>query len=163
MTLHSEFDSPVNYTTVFDATQAGYQNWWFPAFGMIFVVGGVLMFRFRHRLSSRTPKFVPYFFLGFAIFWTSVAFMVTVVGHYGLSSALRDGRCSVIEGEVSEFRSTKPGRESFVVGGRRFEYSDYDVTPGFNRSRLRGGPIREGLFIRIHYSHDYIARLEVAQ
>jgi hypothetical protein len=53
-------------------------------------------------------------------------------------------------------------KEWFIVGGKRFEYSDYHVTAGFNQTSSHGGPIRKGLNIRVHFEGDSIARLEVA-
>ena len=147
-------------------SQSGYRNWWFPAFGLIFVVIGSVLFRFRRELPHRTPKFFPYFFLGFALFWTVVALIGTAAGHFGLSAALREGRCEVVEGLVTQFQpmpASGKGKESFVVSGKRFEYSDFIVSPGFNHTTYRGGPMREGLSVRIHHAGDDIARLEVAQ
>lgn len=54
------------------------------------------------------------------------------------------------------------GMERFEVQGRIFEYSDYRVTPGFRTSVCNGGPIREGLRIRVSHSGNLILRLEVA-
>ncbi|MBV9128726.1 MAG: hypothetical protein JO117_11650 [Verrucomicrobia bacterium] len=53
--------------------------------------------------------------------------------------------------------------EWFVVDGRRFEYSDYVIVPGFNNTASHGGPIRQGLQVRVHYVGNNIARLEVAR
>jgi len=53
--------------------------------------------------------------------------------------------------------------ESFTVGGRRFSYSDYEVTAGFNNTASHGGPIRAGLHVRVTYWGNLILRLEVAR
>ena len=53
--------------------------------------------------------------------------------------------------------------ESFVVGGRRFSYSDFVVTSGFHNAASHGGPIREGLYVRVTYLGNLILRLEIAQ
>jgi len=53
--------------------------------------------------------------------------------------------------------------ETFTVNGVRFSYSDFGVTCGFNNSASHGGPIREGLQVRIHYVGNAILRLEVAR
>ena len=53
--------------------------------------------------------------------------------------------------------------ESFEVNGHRFAYSDYIVTAGFNNTQSHGGPIREGLQVRIVAVDGRIARLEVAR
>lgn len=155
----------MEYTVIFDVSQSGYRNWWFPACGLIFVVIGSALFRFRHQLTPDTPK-LSYFFLGFGIFWTIVTFAVTAGDYSSLASALREGRCEVITGEVTQFR-TMPGSEHyterFAVDGHHFKYSDSIVSPGFNNTSSHGGPIREGLKVRIHHAGNDIARLEVAK
>jgi hypothetical protein len=51
--------------------------------------------------------------------------------------------------------------EHFCVSGACFSYSDYVVTAGFNRTSSRGGPIREGLPVRVTYLGNTILKLEV--
>ena len=81
-------------------------------------------------------------------------------------NAYRTGRCDVVEGVVENFKPMPPsyhGLESFTIGGKRFEYSDFRNTPGFHHSRLAGGPICAGLVVRIYYLGSDIARLEIAE
>jgi len=52
--------------------------------------------------------------------------------------------------------------ECFSVQAQTFCYSDYVVTVGFNNSASHGGPIREGLRVRVSYIGNTIIRLEVA-
>ena len=71
-----------------------------------------------------------------------------------------------IEGTVSQFIPmpyTGHAMESFVVHGVRFAYSDYVITAGFNNTSSHGGPIREGLPVRIWYRGNEILRLDVAK
>jgi hypothetical protein len=51
--------------------------------------------------------------------------------------------------------------ESFEVAGRRYRYSDFVLVPGFHTTTTRGGPIREGLHVRIADVDGEIARLEI--
>ncbi|MGH9970245.1 MAG: hypothetical protein ACREBG_20950 [Pyrinomonadaceae bacterium] len=53
--------------------------------------------------------------------------------------------------------------ETFVVDGHRFSYSDYDETKGFNRTQSHGGPMREGLQVRITHVDGSIVKLEIAR
>jgi hypothetical protein len=69
-------------------------------------------------------------------------------------------------GPVTDFRPMpREGHadESFVVGGRRFSYSDYSVTPGFSNTRSHGGPIDNGVYVRITHRDNTILRLEIAR
>ena len=113
---------------------------------------------------SRRRVFAGLFLL-FACFWTLLSLALTATDYFGLASDLRHGRCEVVEGIVEQFDPMPyEGHkdESFVVSGHRFEYSDYDITAGFNRSRSHGGPIRQGLRVRIQCKGNEIAKLEVA-
>ena len=86
--------------------------------------------------------------------WVTVA-LVSILGSSArLAGALKEGRCNVVEGVVTDFvPAPHQGRasESFAVAGQRFEYSDYVVSAGFRQSASRGGPIRAGLPVRIHH------------
>ena len=53
--------------------------------------------------------------------------------------------------------------ESFTVAGHKFEFSDYQMTSGFNNTNSHGGPIKSGIYVRINALGNRIARLEVAQ
>jgi hypothetical protein len=53
-------------------------------------------------------------------------------------------------------------QKRFSVCGVPFSYSDYIETGGVNRSSSHGGPIRAGLWVRVSYVGNTIARLEVA-
>ncbi len=50
--------------------------------------------------------------------------------------------------------------ETFSVGGVKFCYSDYSISPGFHVSRSNGGPIAPGVLVRIHYLGGDILKLE---
>jgi hypothetical protein len=157
------------FHTVFDASTAGWRYWWFPAFGLIFVGLGLalpLLIRrgvFR-RGSPSFDKWFPRVFLGFAIFWTTMAFLVSFVDYRTAVSALKEYSAEVIEGRVTDFHPmpyTGHGDESFVLNGVKFEYSDYVVTAGFNNTASHGGPIHEGLAVRIWHHRGRILRLDI--
>lgn len=156
----------MDYQIVFDVAQGGFTKWPFAVSGIPFVVLGIGLVYFRHRLPSRTSKFFPFAFLGFAIVWTLFAFLITAGGYSKLATALREGRCEVTEGVVSAFHPMPYGgheMEWFEVNDKRFEYSDFVVTAGFNNTASHGGPIYEGLQVRIHHIGNDIARLEVGK
>ena len=79
----------------------------------------------------------------------------------GLSQQLRSGQAEMLEGEVTDF-SSGGKTECFTVNARRFCYSDFTVSPGFNRMQDYGGPMEPGLQVRIAAIGDQIVRLEIA-
>ena len=160
----------MDYQVVFDITSAGYKSWPFPAFGLIFIAAGVVLVLNRKALpgwwrgSPRASNAFAFFFLGFSILWTAIAFGATYSNYRSLVSAIETGSVKVAEGIVTNFKPmpvTGHAMEHFCVQGACFEYSDFVVTAGFNNTSSHGGPIREGLPVRVTYVGNAIAQLEV--
>jgi hypothetical protein len=85
--------------------------------------------------------------------------------HARAKDAFVRGQYSVVEGAISDFHTMPYSghqMETFVVKDVQFSYSDYVIVPCFNNSASHGGPIRQGLRVRVAYSGDCILRLEVA-
>ena len=156
--------TPDQYRVVFDQSQKGFQ-WWFPAFGLIFVlVGAVIIWVGKRNDWPRSRRFVGYFMFGFACLWSGLTFSTTFGEYLHLRSAFRRSQFSVAEGRVTSFRPMPyEGHqdECFSVQSQTFCYSDYGVTAGFNNSASHGGPIREGLPVRVFYVGRAIVRLEI--
>ena len=105
-------------------------------------------------------------FFVFALLWTVGSSAITYLEHSSVTSNLDSGNYSVIEGTVTDFVPMPYAGhfdESFTVKGQRFSYSDYVSTSGFNNTTSHGGPIHEGLHVRIAYFGGLILRLEVAE
>jgi hypothetical protein len=155
----------MTYDVVFDVAHDGYQDWWILAVGLLFTAVAATALFVPENLSRGT-KIGRSAIFGFAVLWTTLVLVKTIVPFARLLSALHGGRCEVVEGEVTEFHPMPRGghdQETFVVDGRRFAYSDFIMTPGFRHARSRGGPIGPGLRVRIHHLGNDIARLEVAR
>lgn len=168
------------YETVFEITSKPFE-WWYPAFGLIFVVLGIGFIKFgptrdRNKKAKSfrlnftiPPKLLGWFFVIFASFWTLVAFGGMYYSYRKLVQAYRTGRYSVVEGIVEDFHPMPyEGHqdECFRVEKERFCYSDYELSAAFNQSASHGGPIRGGLPVRIAYYEDgnyqgRILRLEI--
>jgi hypothetical protein len=166
----------MQYRVVFDITSAGYRSWSFPAFGLFFVTIGallvaVVLWRKSLPLSGwasrpRASKIFAFVFFGGALVWTSEAFFNTYHENLRLNNAIVNGTTKVAEGVVTDFKPmpvTGHAMERFCVSGACFEYSDYVVTSGFNNTSSHGGPIREGLPVRVTYVGGSILKLEVAE
>ena len=109
---------------------------------------------------------------GFMVLWTcgvgllGIGVFIDTYNHFVYHrDSLRSGRVRVVEGVVSQFDPEPPEGhhdESFDVAGQHFSYSQYVLNSGFNHSRGAGGPIRDGLQVRITYLDGQILRLEIA-
>ncbi len=170
------------FNTIFDAGQQGYTTGWACYYCLPLVVIGALavfrpalMVRLRGfvgdqvKVQIEATKLFNWAFFIFALLLSAIIFLATFLQYQTAISDLGAGRCSVAEGPVTDFVSTPysgyggHSSERFTVNGKRFSYSDIDVTSGFHNTATHGGPIREGLYVRINYSGNLILRLEVAQ
>ena len=170
--LGAEARFGMEYRTVFDIATAGYKSWNLPVFGLIFVAAGAVLVAIGEKLPGwwakhpRASNVFAFYFLGFAMLWTLISFFST----YGQYSSLSEARVvndeCVAEGTVTTFKPTPVtghAMEGFRVAGKCFEYSDYVITGGFNNTSSHGGPIRDGLPVRVSYVGNKIVKLEVAQ
>src|SRR5262249_37900900 len=158
----------MDYVTAFDVIAIGYKEWTFPASGLLPVaIGSVLVaWRRSHPIAVRGwwRRAFPYVFLVFGGLWTVSTFVGTYADYRNIRRALETGRFLTVEGPVTKFVPMPfegHALESFEVSGHRYSYSDYIVTAGFNNTRSHGGPIREGLKVRIADVDGQIARLEI--
>jgi hypothetical protein len=161
----------MHYKTVFDASQSP-PEWQFAAFGLIFVAAGLVFFFFpqlnKKWTAQRTRVFCIIYIAG-ALVWTAVAAVANYMQHEQAKSAIEHHAFKSVEGTVQNFLPMgEAGRksESFDVGGQHFSYSDYVITPGFRKTAVHGGPIHEGLPVRIDYVDNAtvgpeILRLEI--
>jgi hypothetical protein len=125
---------------------------------------GVIIWLGKRNDWPRSRRFVGYFMVGFACLWSGLTFSTTFGEYLRLRSAFRHSQFSVVEGRITSFRPMPyEGHqdECFSVQSQTFCYSDYGVTAGFNNSASHGGPIREGLPVRVSYVGSTIVRLEI--
>ena len=169
----------MHYELVFDASLNPYRNLWFVLPGVLFVfLGAIMVFRplwlkavFRQSpWHTRIDRWfsVPFgwLFFFFAVFWTvSVAMGLWRDARYA-QLASQPGYCQMLEGRVENFHPMPfegHDLEHFDLQRVRFSYSDFALGVGFNNTASHGGPIREGLPIRICHRSGEILRLEVAR
>ena len=160
----------MEYRTAFDIASAGYKSWPFAAFGLIFIAVGAVMVAARKHLPGwwgkhpRAGSAFAFTWLGFAAVWTLVSFFVTYHDYSFASAARKSNRAQIAQGLVTDFKPmpfTGHAMESFCVSGKCFSYSDNVITAGFNNTASHGGPIREGLPVRVTYIGNTILKLEV--
>jgi len=160
----------MKYRVVFDILDVGYKAGGFAAFGLIFIVIGALALAFPKKA---VPKWSPaatsifaFLFLGFAILWTTSAFVATYSEYCLCRNARLNGSATVTEGTVTNFVPmpyTGHADEKFTVNGTTFSYSDYGVTAGFNNTKSHGGPIDEAKKVRVTHVGNVIVKLEIVE
>jgi hypothetical protein len=162
---------------VFDASQKG-PDWQFPAFGLIFVVIGVLLVRYRNLLPMTGEWANPAWRWIFPLLWLGISLLFTVgsgvsifVNWWSAQRALSSGTTHVVQGYVDQFHAmpySGHDEDHFVVNGVYFAYSDYVVTEGFNTTESHGGPVHGGEYVRIYYVYqnnngNVILKLEIRE
>jgi hypothetical protein len=88
--------------------------------------------------------------------------------HAACIDAARRGEGRVVEGVVKEFRPVRslwqrPSSESFVLDGTTIQYPLLSAGCGFHQTVAEGGPIREGMRVRLLEWKGKILRLEVEE
>lgn len=164
--------TPIDYRVAFDILEAGYRQWWFPALGVAFIIFGLLFLRYRKWMTlgaisryASLPRWFGRIWIGFACVWTVFSFAMTLFDYVSLRNAMVRNEVELVEGVVTNFipmPESGHAEESFKVAGKRFSYSDFSVNAGFNNTKSHGGPIDEGVNVRIWHIGNRIARLEVA-
>ncbi len=101
-----------------------------------------------------------------ASFFFLISLLAFVPNFIELRHAYVSGKSATVDGVVENFRpAPKIGsaEESFSVRGILFSYYAGDSTPCFHNAPFHGGPLREGMNIRIHYYEGCIQRIDLLQ
>jgi hypothetical protein len=152
----------VTYTTVFDISAQPFQ-WWIPAIGLWIFAIGVILIWFVGKWPDNV-KIVGGVMAVLGLFFAIVVYNSMRSMWSDWKSEYRNGHYSWVEGIVEDFRPEKfpdQRQECFRVQTQRFCYSYFINQPGFHQSADRGGPIHEGLPVRIAFLDDQILRLDV--
>jgi len=160
-------EEQVDYETVYDLLDRGYDGWPSVIQGLLFVAIGVVLYLFRSRMRWPVQRVLfGYVWLAFSLFWTVSVAWGTVHRYHWLRQAVLSNRTDVVSGPVREFVPMPyhgHAYERFCVEEECFQYSDFDETGGgFNNTQSHGGPIKAGLPVRVTYVGGTIVRLEVA-
>jgi len=127
-----------------------------------FIVGGLLLFRFcRNKQIYQVTGIIV---ASLASIILLISLDIFVPNFVRLRRVYTSGKTSIVEGIVENFQPAPalgPARESFSVHGIPFSYNVLDDTPCFHNAPLRGGPIRAGMNVRIHYNDGCIQRVDV--
>ena len=150
-----------SYQTIFELGYSSFP-WASVARPVVFVAIELLLaWLFRKKMFY-------FIFGGFVASMASIMLltsMVVLVPHFvECHSAYVSGKSIVVDGVVENFHPAPaigPAAESFTVRGILFSYNKLDYSPCFHNAPLRGGPIRDGLHVRIHYNDECIQRVEL--
>ena len=159
-----------DYQLVFDAAANGYQAWRAAILpGCVSVAALIILVLVRSKCSIKAKGTLFYRGIISAVAAVAALGCVAMLVHTrreydALRSSLRDRTFQVVEGYVVDFvPQGADGHpiERFRVNSTRFEYSRSNITSAFHHTAIEGGPIRDGIFVRIADVNGKIARLEI--
>jgi hypothetical protein len=161
------------YSVAFDVGVQGYQTWRYAVTPVVFAIAMTGIAFLPSSSLSRFGRPSPGFYrlvsglAAIALLAHGVGLLTETRREYNsLSAALRAKHYAVVEGLVADFVPGGPGGhgdETFRVGGVPFRYSAATITSAFHRTKPYGGPIREGLGVRIASVNGAIARPELRE
>jgi hypothetical protein len=156
----------MEYQTVYDVTQQGY-NWWWLLIPAFILAVGLASWKAREKFGPQLKlpgyaRAIGSFALGLGVLLTicisTLGLTVSYIGYVNAKQILETGKAQLVEGLVENFAPQPAfdnGVESFTVSNVKFEYSIAWISHGFNKSSTHGGPIdRDGIQVRIHYYYD---------
>ncbi|MGE3301500.1 MAG: hypothetical protein AB7M12_00115 [Hyphomonadaceae bacterium] len=143
------------FRLLYDIEKERWKNLWFVFASAPFLLIGLLAGLFGEREpGALSPWWTFAIVAAFALLWSGVGWWA-ISGEYArLLRAWRAGQAQQVEGAIEDFESGRSGKgteEKFQVGGIRFRYRSNVLTAAFNKVATRGGPMREGLRVRIWY------------
>ena len=103
---------------------------------------------------------------GFFLFFSIALFIVNLVHDYFIHNRLLFETPSIVEGIVEQFKPMNYAGhdlEKFCVSNTCFTYSDFKITGGFNNTSSHGGPIKQGLYVRVSYIENVIVKIEIKE
>ena len=156
------------YDLIFDLAQSGFRQGSFGAIGIALTAAGLVIGAISSRRAFKRARLLR-MGLGWlpfcvALAWTIGVARTTQSEYANLLRATQTGQVQYVEGAVEHFVPMPyegHASEQFEVQGKRFYYSDFIATSGFNNTSSHGGPIRPGLKVRVGYVGGTIVRLEV--
>lgn len=163
-----------SYTIAFDIGKSGPLFLLYGFLGLICFSAGIGLIFFKRPIFIRFPFIKRHYeqikFFNIALLVFAPVLTIAFVAHYihflQLYKQMKSGSASIVAGRVEHFVPMPSGghsMESFSVNGHFFSYSDYQMTCAFNNTSSHGGPIRDGLLVRITYIDNNILRLETSQ
>jgi hypothetical protein len=150
------------YILYYDLAKEGF-NFIDPIVGLIIAILVSTVFYFFRKVSFLFfPLSIVSMIIGVLTFSID---MLVYKDYLYLKKLLLTNQYKIMEGRPERFLYLAQGghgKESFYLNGIKFEYAD-NLNPnlGFHRTVAYGGPIKEGVYIKICYYNNHILKLEI--
>ncbi len=160
------------FTTIYNINHASYEGWTFDfvSISILLIVGIILTIIAKKIYKTKTITIIKFTVPIFVII-LPIIIVTNLFKYYDfkkLKNAFNKNETIIVEGYVRNVK-LEHGRiekQYFSVNNVDFIISDNIYTGGFNKTIQNGGPIREGLYVRINYYRkccyeNIIVRLEI--
>lgn len=130
----------------------------------LLLVAVLFYLKVRH-LWKKMLMIIPVFTI-IGVIGLSVSGYYTGKEYRELKKVILNNEHSVIEGPVADFISQSDTGlipESFTVDGVSFSYYDNKSSSAFHESSINGGPLKDGLKVRIFYYEKKIIGLWIKE
>jgi hypothetical protein len=156
----------MEYEVVFDAARIAAKwaevNWAITGLGI-----SILLVALLRQVKLRGPQSGRWIVV-LLFMWIGVQFMFT---RYYFPSSLRKpwfrtGRLVTVEGKAENFHSVNTGNvsvDTYMVEGRRVSYANQEPTCCYHMPAGFGGPVREGMQVRVTMDGPCVVKLEIAK
>ena len=150
-------------TVLYEATGNFDFSFFIPVIMLVFIVVFPLIIKLKYKNNDKidivlTMRIVKLFCacVGLAVVLISVIVALAQYNMYRKTvGAYNRGEYKIVEGYVENFDPmpySGHANESFEINGVKFEYSDYNIVQGYNKTKSHGGVItHNGQHLKIGY------------
>ena len=165
----------MDYTTVFEVTDKGFDMLTLTPLIFLIVGLGISWFNIKYNKSTSPKKrftiVFGFIFSGFALIILLLTVPSSLANQQKTKMIFENKEYKVVEGKIENFHAMPYSGhdvESFTVNGVYFEYSDYMLVYGFNKTASHGGPLKSnGQQVRLSYitvgEENRILKVELKQ
>lgn len=147
----------------YDISASGFDVWEFLVIGGFIVLLSILDYKYPF-MPYTSPPFGQRTMRWFVLLIVLLVFVLGAANlAYSYSSTMRavkEGHIKKVEGMVTKFRAAS-FNERFCIDETCFSYPASYTSVGFRQLSSRGGPIRDGVKVRVYYFGKVITRLEI--
>lgn len=165
----------MNYTTVFEVTDKGFDMLTLTPLIFLIVGLGISWFNIKYNKSTSPKKrftiVFGFIFGGFGLVMLLLTVPGSLADQHQTKRIFENKEYKVVQGRIQNFHPMPYSGhdvESFSVNGVYFEYSDYMLVYGFNNTVSHGGPLKgNGQQVRLSYitvgEENRILKIELKQ
>ena len=152
----------MDFKVIYDITQSSFTEWLFDAtnliiFVIIFFAVYLFFKRYQNETISKLFKFFIVPVIMIILFGIVRNFFAYQIYLNAKNTYINNSNIKTTEGYVTNVHlySGRMRTQYFQIGKENFEIIDNMYNGGFNKVIQNGGPITQGLYVRLHYYEKF--------